>query len=433
MHKLPNLWKSRHGVYYFRCHENGVDLKKSLRTKDWHTAKLLAMQIHISRDMSIKKYEIDLSRGLFKADGPEDHSRLMDALTLFQKAQEQRSNQPAMFPPSPRGGDVLKEQPTVVATPAKIKTELFLTVVEDYLAEKKYDNSEKTLLEKKSTYEEFSRLFGNVDTNSITADSAISYKNKLIADGLGAQRINKTISFMKDFFNYSINHKRYYGSNPFDGLTISKKSKLHQAKKSYQEFSDAELKLIFENQLYEQYLNKPDYYWLPILALYTGARIEELASLTVKQIQQEDDIWFFSIEKGKNQNSIRKIPLHQKIVESKFFEYVESVDENGLLFPHLKPSINGYSKNTSRRFGQYLELLKLKTDEKVFHSFRSTFINRMTYMNIHPAIIMGIVGHYEQSKIDFSGSHFQVYQQKKPVAVLKKSIDFLEYPLQIVF
>jgi hypothetical protein len=75
----------------------------------------------------------------------------------------------------------------------------------------------------------------------------------------------------------------------------------------------------------------------------------------------------------------------------------------------------------------------MKSDRKVFHSFRSTFINRMTYSNIHPAILMGIVGHYEQSKIDFSGAHFTNYQKKKPVEVLKSSIDRLSYELKLDF
>ncbi|MFJ0662080.1 site-specific integrase [Bordetella bronchiseptica] len=435
MHRLPNLWKSRHGVYYFRYYENGTEVKRSLFTKDWHRAKLLAFQLHLARDMTIRKFDVELPNGI-KITGinsDEDVSRLerLSKSELLQFWLDKAKSAPSPNLGEPFG-NVPAGQPT--ASPAKLKTDLFLSVVKSYINEKRFDNSEKTLKEKRSTYDEFARLFGNVDTNSITTETAISYKNKLISDGLGAQRINKTISFMKDFFVYAINHKRYMGANPFEGLTISSKSKLHQGKKSYYEFTDEELSQVFENSKYSEYLNKPDYYWLPFLGLYTGARIEELASLTVPQLKQTNGIWYFSIEKGKNSNSIREIPLHHRIVDSKFIQYVEKLtDKNGLIFPHLKPSINGYSKNASRRFGDYLDLVGISDERKVFHSFRSTFINRMTYLNIHPAIIMGIVGHYEQSKIDFSSAHFTTYQQKKPIEILKKSIDLLEYPIKILF
>ena len=36
MHKLPNLLKSRHGVFYLRTFSDGKEQRRSLRTKDWH-------------------------------------------------------------------------------------------------------------------------------------------------------------------------------------------------------------------------------------------------------------------------------------------------------------------------------------------------------------------------------------------------------------
>lgn len=40
---------------------------------------------------------------------------------------------------------------------------------------------------------------------------------------------------------------------------------------------------------------KPDYYWLPFMALFSGARIGELAALGVPDIKQEGGIWYFDI------------------------------------------------------------------------------------------------------------------------------------------
>lgn len=68
------------------------------------------------------------------------------------------------------------------------------------------------------------------------------------------------------------------------------------------------------------------------------------------------------------------------MIAAGFLDYVDSVKKAGKtqLFPHLKPSKNGYSKNCSRRFGQYLDKLNIKHERKVFQSLRVTFINRLT-------------------------------------------------------
>jgi integrase len=79
------------------------------------------------------------------------------------------------------------------------------------------------------------------------------------------------------------------------------------------------------------------------LALYSGARLEELASLALSQVQRDGEIWYFEIAKAKNANSQRRIPLHRTIVESGFLTYVESVKESGAtqLILELKSGKNG--------------------------------------------------------------------------------------------
>lgn len=275
-------------------------------------------------------------------------------------------------------------------------------------------------------------LFGDKDLNAFTSEQALTFKTKLIEQGQSALRINKRISFLKDLFGYAIDHRLYLSANPFQNVAISTKSKLRAKVESYQQFTDEELKLIFDENRYRGYMTKDDYHWLPFLALHTGARIEELASLQTRQLKKESDVWFIDLEKGKNANSIRRIPLHRNIENSKFLEYVERVknDPTGQLFPKLTAGKNGFSKNCSRRFGQYLDLVGITEKTKVFHSFRSSFINRLSETHVHPAVLMGIVGHFEQSKVDFSATHFQTYQQKKPIKILKEAVDKLEFDLK---
>lgn len=438
MHKLPNLLKSRHGVYYLRLFKEGKERRFSLRTKDWSIAKLHAHQYSLVRAMNLRTLDVVLPNGIQfnNIDTDDDLSRFMKIVDeptikafLKQSAEGMARVRAEQWAHAQTSADSAAAH-AAAAAPQAARTKPFSEVVKLYLAQKKLENVAKTLEEKELAYTDFQTLFGDADLNSLGSEQAVSFKNRMVSDGQSVQRINKKLSFMKDFFAYATSHKYYFGANPFEGLAISKRA--HKAApESYEEFTDDELKLIFENPLYKTFMNKPDYHWLPFLALYNGARIESLACLQVSQICKDGDTWYLDIRVDKNANSKRKIPLHSRVIAAGFLDYMDSVKKAGKtqLFPHLKPSKNGYSKNCSRRFGQYLDKLKIKDERKVFHSLRVTFINRITNEGVHPAIIMGIVGHYDQKAIDFSSAHMETYQKKKPVEVLKDAVDKVDYRL----
>jgi integrase len=438
VHKLPNLLKSRHGVYYLRTFNKGKERRISLRTKDWGIARLHAHQYSLARAMTFRKLDVVFPNGMeFKNINTDDDlerlNKLIDTPAInefFRQSAEGLARvraERAVEVGAPAASPVAQ---AAVAPAQTARTKPFSEVVKLYLAQKKLENVAKTLEEKETTYTEFQTLFGDADLNSLGSEQAVSFKNRMVSDGQSVQRINKKLSFMKDFFAYATSHKYYFGANPFEGLAISKRA--HKAApESYEEFTDDELKLIFENPLYKTFMNKPDYHWLPFLALYNGARIESLACLQVSQVCKDGETWYLDIRVDKNATSKRKVPLHSRVIAAGFLDYVDSVKKAGKtqLFPHLKPGKNGYSKNCSRRFGQYLDKLKIKDERKVFHSLRVTFINRITNEGVHAAIIMGIVGHYDQKAIDFSSAHMETYQKKKPIEVLKDAVDKVDYRL----
>lgn len=50
----------------------------------------------------------------------------------------------------------------------------------------------------------------------------------------------------------------------------------------------------------------------------------------------------------------------------------------------------------------------------------------MTELNVHPVMLMMLVGYYDQSKVDFSSPHFVNYQHAKPLVQLKATLDRLD-------
>ena len=61
-------------------------------------------------------------------------------------------------------------------------------------------------------------------------------------------------------------------------------------------FSDDDLKKLFGSAAYhDQSFAKASEFWIPLLGLYTGARINELAQLHVDEIDEHDGVTMLSI------------------------------------------------------------------------------------------------------------------------------------------
>ena len=72
--------------YYLHTRIGGKQIKRSLRTSYRRVAIIRAITLldSLMRKDLPQKYELDLSRGILKADGDEDHARLMQALQAMQ-------------------------------------------------------------------------------------------------------------------------------------------------------------------------------------------------------------------------------------------------------------------------------------------------------------------------------------------------------------
>lgn len=172
-------------------------------------------------------------------------------------------------------------------------------------------------------------------------------------------------------------------------------------------------------------------YWLPILGLYTGARLNELCQLTVKDVRDEDGIAFLDItddaedQKVKSASGRRRIPVHRRLVEFGFLEFVSKQREAGenQLFLELKVDASGYrSGEFSKFFSRYLKRIGVKTEKTSFHSFRHNFEDACRNGGVLPHIMNAIQGHAEQGMAGRYGDG--VYR----LDVLLQSINCIDYP-----
>lgn len=182
-------------------------------------------------------------------------------------------------------------------------------------------------------------------------------------------------------------------------LTHSQRKRLP----GYQLFHYDELQRIFAKDSYLA-LRTPHEFWMPLLGLFTGARIGELAQLNLDDIRRDKDgIWIISItdkelKKIKTDASRREIPLHPKLIEVGFLDYLNdvraTVPESDRVFPYLRyDKKNGFADVPSEAFGRYLDTLKIHAAEKVFHSFRGTANQRLKENEVQLSVRSQLVGH----------------------------------------
>ena len=177
-------------------------------------------------------------------------------------------------------------------------------------------------------------------------------------------------------------------------------------------FTKADLQAIYSGYLYtgtelvKSSAVFPYQFWLPILGLLTGGRLNELCQLDTEDVSknEREGIWTISLmdderdrplpKSLKNQSSRRILPIHSELIRMGFLEFVEQAAKEGrdklfsdgltynpkkgwgsnathffCRFPSESTSASGYFFKCGIRERDAAG----KTDRKNFHSFRHTF------------------------------------------------------------
>jgi integrase len=159
--------------------------------------------------------------------------------------------------------------------------------------------------------------------------------------------------------------------------------------------------------------------WVALIALYTGARLEEIAQLTTADIREEAangatvtviDIHNGGDNKLKNETSARLIPMHSELVRAGLLDYVKAL-KTGPLFPGLTRRASKGGKIGARLgelFRKRLVALGLKREGLCFHSFRHTVAGRLDAAGVPQPDAARVLGHA------VAGMSYGTYSQAGP-------------------
>lgn len=219
--------------------------------------------------------------------------------------------------------------------------------------------------------------------------------NKIIAENerLGRRTIsdrtrNKYLSALGAFCQWLMQNG-HLENNPVDGMHLGEA----KGPSSVRPYTPDQLTAIFGSPIFTGYLSdaqphrvgnlqtRDHRFWLPLLSLFTGARMGELAQLLVADVRKDRGRWIIHVtQEGdaskvvKTKGSQRVIPVHAELERLGFIEFHASRQVSGglRLFPEIEPDARGsLAGNYSRFFGRYVSKIGVKDDKSVnFHSFR---------------------------------------------------------------
>ncbi|OKO88044.1 hypothetical protein AC629_10860 [Bradyrhizobium sp. NAS80.1] len=199
---------------------------------------------------------------------------------------------------------------------------------------------------------------------------------------------NRYLSAIAGFCEWLLNNE-FIDADVIRGMFLA----IDKKKQKVFPYSDDQLRKIFTSPLMtrcagDDQEHKPgdieirDWrYWLPWIAIHTGARLGELAQLLTADVRQLHGVWILHVTREgsrlkstKTDGSQRVVPVHSELIKLGFLDYHAAMVARGevQLFPDLKPDTRGFfSRTPSRFFAGYFKLIGVKTDKRHnFHSFR---------------------------------------------------------------
>ena len=214
---------------------------------------------------------------------------------------------------------------------------------------------------------------------------------------LGAGGLEKHFSDIRMFIKWL--HERHYVSLDFSKHLEIAKPKGAKFVEKRAMYDTAHISKIFSSYIYGDTLRnreapKSYHFWAPLIALHTGMRISEIASLEVQDVCYKDGVLVFSVndewksdelkksqfsKSKKTKDSLRNIPVADAILNAGLLEFIGK-RKSGLLFDDLNLSDtkglgNTISKWYNEAFVKYAGIPKRneKNTPLAFHSFRHTF------------------------------------------------------------
>ncbi len=272
----------------------------------------------------------------------------------------------------------------------------------------------------------FSERTGVLNVDQVRRAHVLQFKDLMLAEGTSPENIKTKLSRLRTILGFAVAAELIV-VNPAAGVQAPKSKK----GKPRSSWSADDLNKLFSGPVH-RLGERPvrgrgeAAYWMPLLALFTGARREELAQLRARDIREvpyrtadggDAATWTINIdygEEGENQlktdASQRIVPIHPSLIALGFLKYCSHLPRNSLVFPELRPDGDGkLGEKWGQWFSEYKRRVGITDRRVVFHSFRHAFIDMCRSANVPKRVHSQIVGHGDDDVSDSYGEGYPMH------------------------
>lgn len=261
--------------------------------------------------------------------------------------------------------------------------------VKTYLEETRVRVNRQTIKEKERHLKEFAEwLRGDCDVGSINRKTCGRYlTERLMRKGHAPKTVRDTLSNLSAYFEWAVlrGHSEF---NPWRGLSKSVRESSRGTQPKRRPWTDEELLKLLQG------IRKDDPLWaMSAIAAYTGMRREEIAQLRTDDVHGEEAL---IIRQGKNQNSVRFVPIHDAL--RPLILQLKRSSSDGYLIPGLLTGGDDAKRGhyIGKRFTEARRKLGLSAPDTVFHSFRKALAQRCENAGV-PESTTKLIGGWSRS------------------------------------
>ncbi len=205
--------------------------------------------------------------------------------------------------------------------------------------------------------------------------------------------------------------------NPFHGHNLEARATIE----SYQPFTSDQMQKLLDAA-------EPEIRNIIMMGLFSGCRLDELASLKKSEIKTVEGVRCFYISKSKTKAGIRHVPIHSRL--SAIVDEYLSHNYGEYLFPQAN-KINRADGKKGPFYSQAFTRLRRRvlptaTDRQCFHSLRGMFITCLDRAGVSETRIGSITGHTEQKA---KTEAFRTYSQGASMEELSGYVELVSYDL----
>ena len=235
------------------------------------------------------------------------------------------------------------------------------------------------------------------------------------ARGLSDNTVNRHANTLSELWRWAEGREHCEGKNPFDGHRRSIRP--GKNKHGYVAWTTEELLTLFSPPP-----KRDDLTEVMIVALFTGMRLNEIASLTFGQFGEEGGVRYIDVTDAKTTAGIRKVPLHRSL--GWLWERADGANASERVWPKFSPEGPGRKPggDAGKDFSRFKRGRGFEDRTKVFHSFRKNFVGQLEEAGVPQNEVAEIVGHEK------AGMTFGVYGRKLSLQRMAEVVSLIDYP-----